>query len=45
MQYRGREIDTEKFNIIESIDKVMFSQAELFITIKLKRYNSEAFQI
>jgi hypothetical protein len=45
IQCRGREIDTENFNKIESIEDVMFGQAELLFTIKLKRRNGEVFEI
>jgi hypothetical protein len=45
IQCRGREIDTDNFNIIESMDDVMFGRAELLVTIKLKRRNGEVFEI
>ena len=45
IQCRGREIDTDNFNIIESMDDVMFGRAELLFTIKLKCRNGEVFEI
>ena len=45
IQCRGREIDTDNFNIIESMDDVMFCRAELLFTIKLKCRNGEVFEI
>ena len=45
IQCRSREIDTDNFNIIESMDDVMFCRAELHFTIKLKCRNGEVFEI
>ena len=36
--YRDSEIDVEKFNIIEDMDKVMFGRPQLLFKVKLRKY-------
>ena len=43
--YRDSEIDVEKFNIIEDMDKVMFGRPELLCKVKLRKYGGNEIDI
>ena len=43
--YRDSEIDVEKFNIIEDMNKVMFGRPELLFKVKLRKYSGNKIEI
>ncbi len=43
--YRDSEIDVEKFNIIEDMDKVMFGRPQLLFKVKLRKYSGNKIDI
>ena len=43
--YRDSEIDADKFNIIEDMDKVIFGRPQLLFKVKLGKYGGNKIDI